>query len=279
MLSFIRKFIPDYNAMIYPFRGLLKERTPFVWTATEEAALERIRQSDVWIKALALFKPGKQLTLMADASSYGLGAVLLQEGQPVYFCSRTLTEAEERWSQVDKEFLAIVWALERLDLFTYGQQVAVLTDHRPLLGLVDKPMDHCSIRQQRLLGRILRYDVDLQFVPGKQMLLADTLSRAPHDDKHQETDTRFMGTDINVEEVYVSECTTSKQVTEFSYTDNSDKTKLKILEAAIKCEEYQAAITALHEGWQYSGRDKCGDYWDVRDSIFESEGCYFSKGK
>jgi hypothetical protein len=148
MLSFIRKFIPEYNELTYPFRGLLKERTPFVWTESEEAAMDKIRKSDAWVKALALFKPGKELTLMADASCYGLGAVLFQEEQPVYFCSRSLTKAEERWAQIDKEFLAVVWALERLDLFTYGHRIKVMMDHRPLLGLVDKPMDHCSTCQQ-----------------------------------------------------------------------------------------------------------------------------------
>jgi hypothetical protein len=83
MLSFIRKFVPDYNALIAPFRNLLRERTPFVWTANEEQAMDRIRSSEAWITALALFQPGKKLTLMADASSFGLGAVLLQEGRPV----------------------------------------------------------------------------------------------------------------------------------------------------------------------------------------------------
>ncbi len=280
MLSFIRKFVPDYNTLTYPFRGLLKERSLFLWTETEEAALDKIRNSDAWLKALALFKPGKPLTLMADASSYGLGAVLLQDGRPVYFCSRTLTEAEEKWAQIDKEFLAIVWALERLDLFTYGHQVTVHTDHRPLLGLIDKPMDHCSIRQQRLLGRILRYDVVLEFVPGKDMAVADALSRAPGG--HEETvhDQRFMGTDLPGDEVFVSECSTEKSVaSEFSYTENSDETKQRILRAAKNCSEYAATIKSWYEGWNPAMAVECGELWSVRDALFESEGLLFFEGR
>jgi hypothetical protein len=279
MLSFIRKFVPEYNALIHPFRNLLKERTPYVWTANEEAAMDRIRSSEAWIKALALFRTGKHLTLMADASSFGLGAVLLQEGRPVYFCSRTMTDAEESWAQIDKEFLALVWALERLDLFTYGQKVEVLTDHRPLIGLVNKPMDHCSIRQQRLLGRMMRYDVDLRFVPGKEMLLADTLSRAPVEPPVEECTESFMGTDIRNNEVLVSECSTIDRVTEFTYTDNSDKTREKLLEAAGKCEEYRATIKEFYEGWNPGNSTGCGEYWSVRDGLFESEGLLYFEGR
>ncbi len=280
MLSFIRKFVPDYNALIAPFRPLLKERTPFIWSATEEAALDRIRSSEAWIRALALFRPGKKLTLMSDASSYGLGAVLLQDGCPIYFCSRTLTEAEDRWAQIDKEFLAIVWALERLDLFTYGHRVEVLTDHRPLLGLVDKPMDHCSTRQQRLLGRMLRYDTELKFAPGKEMLLADTLSRAPIKDQGEVRVSKFMGTDLEAEEVFVSECSTmNERGSEFAYTENSDKTKEKILFAARSCEEYQATIQSWYEGFKDARSRDCGEYWQVRNDLFESEGLLFFEGK
>ncbi len=280
MLSFVRKFIPDYNSLIYPFRPLLKDRTPFIWTATEEEALDKIRTSDGWLKALTLFKPGKPVTLMADASGYGLGAVLLQENLPVYFCSRTLTEAEERWAQIDKEFLALVWALERLDLFTYGQKVTVLTDHKPLLGLIDKPMDYCSIRQQRLLGRIMRYDIHLEFVPGKDMAIADTLSRAPEKNEESESVTRFMGTDLEANEVFVSECsTTGALISEFAYTENTDKTRQKICEAAEKCTEYQATRNAWFKGWEPSDAENCGEYWKVRDGIFESEGLLYHNGR
>jgi hypothetical protein len=279
MLSFIRKFVPDYNALTAPFRNLLKERTPYVWTANEEVAMERIRSSEAWIKALSLFQPGKKLTLMADASSFGLWAVLLQEGRPVYFCSRTMTSAEESWAQIDKEFLALIWALERLDLFTYGQRVEVLTDHRPLLGLVGKPMDHCSIRQQRMLGRMMRYDVDLKFVPGKEMLLADTLSRAPVEPPSDECTAPFMGTDIRNNEVLVSECTTQESANEFMYTENSDRAREKLLQAAKNCEEYRETIRSWYDGWNPASGNSCGEYWAVRDHLFESEGLLYFQGK
>jgi hypothetical protein len=187
-----------------------------------------------------------------------------------------MTEAEESWAQIDKEFLALTWALERLDLFMYGQKVEVLTDHRPLLGLVSKPMAHCSIRQQRLLGRLMRYDIDLKFVPGKEMLLADTLSRAPVEPAVKQCTEGFMGTDIANNEVFVSECSTCDCVTEFAYTENTDRTREKILAAAEKCDEYRDTIKALYDGWNPADSIKCREYWTARDWIFESEGLLFS---
>ncbi len=190
-----------------------------------------------------------------------------------------MTSAEETWAQIDKEFLALTWALERLDLFTYGQRVEVLTDHRPLLGLVSKPMDHCSIRQQRMLGRIMRYDVDLKYVPGREMLLADTLSRAPVEPPVEECTAAFMGTDIHNNEVFVSECTTKVSVDEFMYTESSDKTREKLLRAAGSCEEYQDTIRAWYGGWHPAGSSACGEYWTVCDHLFESDGLLYSEGR
>jgi hypothetical protein len=129
-----------------------------VWTATEAAAFQEVKDSMKQIAPLMMIRTGEPLILSVDASSYGLGAALLQrdvEGteRPVFFASRLLNEAEKEYPQIDKEFLAIVWALERLDSFVYGQQLTIRTDHRPLLGLMQKPMAFMSTRQQRFVAR------------------------------------------------------------------------------------------------------------------------------
>ncbi len=278
MLSYIRKFVPDYNELASSFRSLLKERTPYIWGANEEMAMDRIRNLDAWTKALAIFRPGEKVEVWADASSYGLGAVLMQGGRPVYFCSRSLTKSEESWPQIDKELLALVWALERLDVYTYGHQVLAYTDHRPLLGLKDKPLDHCSLRQQRLLGRLMRYDLELCFKPGKDMLLPDTLSRALVGSPEELEDIPFMGTDLLGSVVYVSELTDEYR-SEYEYTENCDKSKEKLVREAREEEQYSEAIAALHEGWNPGRQIACGEYWSARDSLFESEGLLYFNGR
>ncbi|GBL74994.1 hypothetical protein AVEN_243795-1 [Araneus ventricosus] len=117
--------------------------------------------------------------LSVEASSFGIGGVLLQKRQPVAYNSATLSEAQTRYSQIEKELLAIVRACEHFHYYVFGQHVEIETDHKPLLGLIHKPFENISPRLQRLLLRLQRYSFKLIHVPGKYLAVADALSRAP----------------------------------------------------------------------------------------------------
>jgi len=81
------------------------------------------------------------VTLQCDASKSELGAVLLQGNKPVEFISRAMTSAEQNYTQIEKELLAIVWSLERFDTHVYlNPQVTVETDHKPLLAINRKAL-------------------------------------------------------------------------------------------------------------------------------------------
>ena len=119
------------------------------------------------------------MTIQCDASQSGLGAALMQNGQPVAYSSRALTPAETRYAQIEKELLAIVWACDRFEAYIYGRQmVHVETDHQPLELIVKKPLNSAPTRLQRMLLRLQRYSLDIKYKKGKHMYLADTLSRA-----------------------------------------------------------------------------------------------------
>ena len=81
---------------------------------------------------LRYYGVSKEVTQQCDASQSGLGAALLQEGQPVAFTSRALTATEKNYAQIEKEHLAIVHAWERFNQYLFGQEVTVETDHKPL---------------------------------------------------------------------------------------------------------------------------------------------------
>ena len=123
--------------------------------------------------------------LSADASSYGLGAVLLQkqttgELQPVAYISRAMTPTERRYAQIEKEALAFTWACECLSDYLVGLQFHIQTDHKPLVPLFSsKHLEELPLRVQRFRMRMMRFQFTIGHVPGKELTIADALSRAP----------------------------------------------------------------------------------------------------
>ncbi|GFT97221.1 transposon Tf2-6 polyprotein [Nephila pilipes] len=107
----------------------------------------------------------------------GLGSCLIQKGQHVSFVSRSLTNSEKNYAQIEKELLAIVFSFEKFHNFVNGRKVAIQSDHKPLMAIVKRPMHKISSKMQRMILKLLKYDLEINYVPGNRMFLADTLSR------------------------------------------------------------------------------------------------------
>ena len=135
---------------------------------------------------LAYYDMNKPMLISADASNYGVGGVLMQQHdnmwKPIANCSRTLTSTEQRYAQIEKECLAGVWACEKFHRYILGLgKVKLITDHKPLIPLINsKDLDQVPLWCQRLLMRLMRYNVHAEYAPGKMLVVADTLSRWPH---------------------------------------------------------------------------------------------------
>ena len=111
-----------------------------VWTREADEAVKGIKKAVSSTPVLKYFDETKRVTIQCDASSTGLGAVLLQGGQPVTYASHTLSAAEQNYAQIEKELLAVLFALEKFDQYVYGRHVDVDSDHKPLQIITAKPI-------------------------------------------------------------------------------------------------------------------------------------------
>ncbi len=272
MIGWLRKFVPALNDHFNDFRHLLKAHTAWTWTSAETKTFTKIKEAIRTIQPLMAIKPGEQIILAADASSFGLGAALMQmnaqrEERPIFFASRLMNEAELNYAQVDKELLALVWALERLDPLVYGQRIVVRTDHKPLLGLLRKPMVHMSPRQQRLVSRTMRYDFDLQYVPGRELVVADVLSRGATR-PGPSCKCKMFGTDLAREEAFVT------------MLDATDLPRqIQMLVRNVKDEAYQKTLEACDKGWPGSAKLTMGEYWSARNDVTKENELLFVHGR
>lgn len=165
--------------MCAPLRDLLKQDHEWQWLKQHQDAVDELKTLLTQAPVLVFYNVAKPVKVAVDASQYGLGAVLLQDDRPIAFASRTLTECETRYAQIEKELLAVVFGLEHFHYYVYGRQVYVESDHKPLESIMQKPLSAAPPRLQRMLLRTMKYDVSLSYKPGKEMHIPDTLSRAP----------------------------------------------------------------------------------------------------
>jgi len=184
-INYVDKFIPNKSMTLEPLNSLLKDNVAFVWGESQQKAFRKIIECIKKAPILAHYDFTKKIIIQADALSYGLKAALLQEKEgenreAVAYASRTLNKCEKRYSQIEKEALALVFATERFKEYVLGIDVTIETDHKPLLQLLQtKHFDELTPRLQGMRLKLMRYNYKLVHIPGKQLVLADSLSRNP----------------------------------------------------------------------------------------------------
>ena len=122
MLNQLSKFVPDLSSKTKPLRDLVSTKNLWVWGPSQQKAFEETKQMISSPTVLALYDPTASTVVSTDASSYRLGGVLTQkqtngEWQPVSLISRSLTPTEQKYSQIEKEALALTWACEHFAEF------------------------------------------------------------------------------------------------------------------------------------------------------------------
>ena len=178
-INYLAKFLPKLSEVAQPLRNLTRANAQFIWSRQHDKAFEDMKKLVIQHPVLKYYDIGEEVTLQCDASERGLGATLMQKGQPVAFASRTLSTTEQRYAQIEKECLAIVFGCEKFSQYiSRRDKVTVESDHKPLQSIFKKSLLHAPMRLQRMMLRLQRYNLDVVYKPGSQMFVADHLSRA-----------------------------------------------------------------------------------------------------
>lgn len=179
LVNFCGRYIPGLATLAEPLMALTRKDVQFVWTDAQRQAFENIKKEICNAETLAYFDLRRKTTLICDAGPVGLGAILMQENdgekRVISFASRALTAVERRYSQTEKEALAVVWACERFHNYLLGIEFVLETDHKPLLYIYNK-INRLSARVERWMLRLQPYKFKLQHVKGFDNI-ADSLSR------------------------------------------------------------------------------------------------------
>ena len=268
MVTYLTKFLPNMSQMTAPLRGLLEKDCEWLWLDHHENAVKRINEVLTNTPVLAYFDVNKHVTVTADASKDGLGAALLQDNKPIAYASRSLTKTEQRYAVIEKETLAIVFAMERFHQYIYGKTVPVESDHKPLMAIQHKHVNNCPARIQRFLLRLQKYDYVIHYKKGKEQVLSDALSRAvePNVQDH---------TEVPQEEISAMVMLVN------SMTDTPEPVMKKILKDQQEDEECLQIRNMMTNGWPGTYKatpERARPYWTFKEEIVENEEGLLMKG-
>jgi len=191
MANYYNMYFPEMATLTEPLHHLLRKGVVWKWSPECEKVFRQVKQQLCEAPLLVLFDMKRPIVVHCDASNYGVGAVLshiMEDGseKPVCYASRTLSSAERNYATVEKEGLALVFAVRKFHqfLFGLGNKFTMITDHKPLLGLFSES----SALPVRAATRVLRwalllsaYNYELRYREGGQNGNADALSRLPLD--------------------------------------------------------------------------------------------------
>ena len=135
LVTFLSQHVPNFASVAKPLRDMLKQDIPFIWDTDHDVCFTTLKQLVNNSEALVYYDATKPVTLEVDASQKGLGAALLQNGRVVAFASKTLTQTQSNYSNIDREALGLVHGVHRFHTYLYGRAFQAVTDHKPLVNI------------------------------------------------------------------------------------------------------------------------------------------------
>lgn len=186
-VNFYNKFLPNLSSEAEPLHSLTHKGTAWKWGTKEQACFQHLKDLLCNDVVLAHFNPAVPVGISCDASEVGVGVVLFhryQDGteRPIAYASKTLTDTQRRYSQIQREALAIVFGLTKFHQFLYGRRIIIVSDHKPLLAIFSPTRGTPTLAANRLARwalQLSQYDYKIEYRKTADHGNADALSRLP----------------------------------------------------------------------------------------------------
>lgn len=260
LMTYVGNFIPNLSTLAAPLRDLIKTDVPYIWEEDHQHTFEELKSS-ITARSVAFYDVTKPLTLEVDASMRGLGACLVQDDRPIAYASKTLTQTQSNYSNIERETLAVVHGIERFSTYLYGRSFTVVSDHQPLEAICKKPLTAAPPRLQRLLLKMQGYDFTIRYRPGSQMVISDSLSRLPNPE-----DVEPISLDIRVDNV------------ELDLINFTAEKQAQLRIETRKCPTLNALSDTIYQGWPDTIQDlpsAIRSFWSFRDTLGIDDGILF----
>ena len=250
MLQYVSKFIPNLSTETAPLRQLFEKNVIWNWNETHRNCYKRLKEIVSSAPVLRFYDVNESVTLSVDVSSTGLGAVILQNDQPVAFASKAFTETQMRYAQIEKEMSAIVFECVKFHQYIFGKTITVQTDHKRLQSIMKMPLYLAPIRLLKMLMKLQRYNLKVEYTKGTELYVADTLSRAHLPETSEDFDEELK---VSIIMLAISDT----KMSQISRETDKDEI-LKILKSVI-LEGWPENRSQLHT--------KVQDFWNNRDEL------------
>ena len=200
LAGYYRRFIAFFSAIALPLTAMLKKDTPYVWTSESQRAFDKLKQAVQSAPVLVTPRQDLDFVVTTDASGYAVGASLSQDSgqglRPCAFMSKKMIPAEKNYPTHEQELLAVICALKEWRHHLHGNKFRIITDHHSLKYLHTQP--HLSARQIRWCEYLSQFDFTIEYMDGKQNVVADALSRRAD---HRDVNVNSMTTRIVLNEL------------------------------------------------------------------------------
>lgn len=251
LTGYYRKFIKDYGFISKPLTDMLK-KGGFIWSSESEVAFSKLKEAMTSSPVLALPDFTKQFIIETDASSYGLGAVLMQDSRPIAFVSNSLSLKNQALSIYEKEFMAVLLAIQKWKHYIQGIHFIIRTDQQSIKYLMEQKTT--SVLQQRWISKLLGLDYEIQYKRGAENKVADALSRR----------------DSTVEEFQAITVVNPKWLEEVIHSYHSDSVCQKILAAKAIDPTSYGEYSLIGDVLRYNSRVYVGTNSDLRNQIIHN---------